>query len=96
MRSLESHPHPEDLKAAIRKRGTTLAEISERHGFNSSNAYHALHRPIPLANYAIAKALGTTAHKLWPNWFDKNDQRITLRRKKGSAVSRTRQRKKTA
>lgn len=69
-------PHREDIKAAIRKRGSTLAIISTNAGLHRRSASHALVNPMPIANSAIAEFLGKSLHDLWPRWYDQNGERI--------------------
>lgn len=73
--------HPENIKAAVRKTGVSLAELARRHGLNESTTRAALRRPQPSGNRAIAKHLKKPLHKLWPEWFDKQGNRITAGRK---------------
>ena len=40
--------HPEDVKAAVRKTGITLAELARRNGLSDSTTRKALYRPQPL------------------------------------------------
>ncbi len=69
-------PHKEDIKAAIRKKGSTLRAVSKDAGLNQDTVCMALARPIPRANIAIAKFLGVPLHTLWPLWYDQNGERI--------------------
>lgn len=76
---LTKAPHREDIKAAIRKRGSTLAIISTAAGLHRRSGSMALVVPMPTANRAIAEFLGLSLHELWPQWYDQNGERITLR-----------------
>lgn len=69
-------PHKEDIKAAIRKRGSTLASLSKGAVLSDAACANALNRPVPRANQAIAEFLGKTLHELWPRWYDQNGERI--------------------
>lgn len=69
-------PHREDIKAEIRKRGSTLADISTKAGLGRRSASYALVVPMPTANRAIADFLGMTLHDLWPRWYDQSGERI--------------------
>lgn len=73
---LAKAPHREDIKAAIRKKGSTLADISRKAGLNERTGANSLFRPIPRINRAIADFLGVTLHDLWPRWYDQNGERI--------------------
>lgn len=78
-------PHREDIKAEIRKRGSSLAIISSEAGLHRRSGSRALVAPMPTANRAIAEFLGKSLHELWPHWYDKSGERIVSRvRGKGS------------
>lgn len=68
--------HPEDIKAAVRKSGSTLAAIAIENGFDVSNMSHALTRRTPNAQRAIANHLGKSLHELWPQFYDANGNRV--------------------
>lgn len=61
--------HRTDVMAAVRKRGSSLAEIARNVGFKRQTMYWALIRPHLRANRAIAEFLGVPTHVLWPQWF---------------------------
>ncbi len=67
--------HPEDVKALVRKTGIPFAELVERTGLHKGTLSHALRRPIPAANQAIAAFLRIPLHELWPEWYDEHGQR---------------------
>jgi len=73
---LKAAPHKEDIKAAIHKKGSTLAAISIEAGLSDAACANALTRPVPRANHAIAQFLNISPHDLWPFWFDKYGKRI--------------------
>lgn len=80
--------HREDIKAAIRKKGTTLRALSEGNDLSESAIRQALRKPCPRANKVISEFIGKSLHEIWPSWFDKQGQRI-----RSSSVSRNRTRK---
>lgn len=71
--------HPEDIKAAVRKRGTTLAHLSREAGLCSAACSLSLRHPIPAANRAVAAFLGLALHQLWPQWYTPAGKRIRSR-----------------
>ncbi|MAI62446.1 MAG: hypothetical protein CBB87_08220 [Micavibrio sp. TMED27] len=76
--------HPEDIKAAIRKRGVTLTELSVSLGYSEATVRNALIKPMPSVEPLIAKFIGKTLHEIWPDRWDKENIRIrpkTNRRK---------------
>lgn len=64
--------HPEDVKAAVRKRGKTLTQLALEAGLSASACRTALLEPVPAGNRAIATFLDTPVQQLWPEWFDQN------------------------
>ena len=68
--------HREDIKAAVRKRGKDMCQLSAEAGLHRDTVGISLRRPIPAANTAIAKFLGKSLHEIWPQWYDKNGNRI--------------------
>jgi len=61
--------HPEDIKAAIRKTGTTLSDLSRAAGFSEGAAKRALLIPWPRMEAAIAARLGRKPHEIWPSRY---------------------------
>ncbi len=61
--------HPEDIKAAVRKAGATLAQLSREAGLCTEACSQALHRDWPRAEEAIARCIGIPARKLWPQRY---------------------------
>ena len=74
--------HPEDIKAAVRKRGKTLTQLAREAGLTESACREALIRPMPAGNRAIANFLGCTVHDLWPLWFEEDGRRRKAKTRK--------------
>lgn len=73
-------PHKEDIKAEIRKRGSSLAELTrENMPIGDTALTICLDRPLPRANRIIAGFLGLPLNHLWPRWYDKDGKRIPKR-----------------
>lgn len=68
--------HPEDIKAAVRKTGTTLTALSLSNGLSEAACRASLRRPIPAGNRVIADHLGKSINDLWPQWYDAQGARI--------------------
>lgn len=68
--------HREDIKAAIRKKGSTLRAISLDAGLCRDAATVALKKPFPSAQRAVSDFLGVPLNTLWPQWYDIEGQRI--------------------
>lgn len=66
--------HPEDVKAAIRKKGTAIRDVATAAGVHPSALSHCLHYPVPAGNKAIADFLDRPLHEIWPKWFDEDGQ----------------------
>ena len=62
--------HKEDIKAAVRKRGKTLAQLSRDNDLCDSATRQALIRPLYPAEQAIADFIGVPAGELWPERYD--------------------------
>lgn len=62
--------HKEDIKAAIRKTGTTMKGLAIAHGYRSVDACgQALHRPYPKVERIIAAAIGVPPETIWPSRY---------------------------
>ncbi len=77
--------HPEDIKAALRKRYGSLREAAEAQGISEALIQKALRFPRPGGNAAIAKALGKNLNDLWPRWFDEKGRRLYLGKQEDSS-----------
>jgi Ner family transcriptional regulator len=70
--------HRADILAAVRKRGSSLAEIARAVGLARQTMYWAMSAsPRLRANKAIADFLGVSLHELWPQWFDADGKMIS-------------------
>jgi Ner family transcriptional regulator len=69
----EGHPvsdwHPADVLAALKKRGHSLAGLSEAHGYHATAAGKALKRPWPALEALIADAIGVAPQRIWPSRY---------------------------
>ncbi len=61
--------HVEDIKAAIRKTGLTLSDLSLAAGFCDGAAARALLTPWPRMEAAIAAHVGRKPHEIWPSRY---------------------------
>lgn len=61
--------HPEDIKAAIRKTGTTISDLSRAAGFSEGAAKRALLISWPRMEAAIAARLGRRPREIWPSRY---------------------------
>jgi Ner family transcriptional regulator len=72
--------HPEDIKALLRKRGLTLADIAAAEGVSKQNVAIAIRsRSSARIEQAVAKALGLLPEQLWPSRHNEDGSRIRFR-----------------
>lgn len=67
--------HREDIKAAVRKRGTTLKELALGAGLSESACRKALSVPSPRAEAVIAGCIDKPLHLIWPERYDRRGGR---------------------
>lgn len=62
--------HPADIKAALDKKGWTLAGLALHYGLNSSTSFsHTFIRSMPTNERRIADALGIPVQDIWPSRY---------------------------
>ncbi|MBI0027621.1 helix-turn-helix domain-containing protein [Gilliamella sp. B14448G11] len=61
--------HPADIIAALKKKGTTLANLSRQSGLSSSTLSNALARPWTKGEFIIAQALDLEPNEIWPSRY---------------------------
>lgn len=83
--------HPEDVKAAIRKRGQSLAALAEEHGYHHSACGRALRHPWPAVEAIIARALGEAPQAIWPSRYDAQGRPLSRPKRRGPLRRRHRQ-----
>lgn len=72
--------HPEDIKAAIRKKGITLAELALRAEVSKQAISAALdRRSSERIDLIIADFIGLKPHQVWPSRYNAKGQRIRYR-----------------
>ncbi|WP_428944338.1 helix-turn-helix domain-containing protein [Pantoea sp. FN060301] len=69
MQRVKKDWHNADIIAALRKQGTTLAEVSRTAGLSSSTLANALFRPWPKGEWLIADALRIHPAEIWPSRY---------------------------
>lgn len=62
--------HPEDIKAALRKRGHTLSGLSVANGYGVSTVGVVLRRPAAGVQALIASCLDVTPQTIWPSRYN--------------------------
>jgi Ner family transcriptional regulator len=73
--------HPEDVKAAVRKKGQTLAGLARTNHFSESYLRGTLIRPRPRGEEIIARFLGVAPREIWPDRYDTSGAPKPPRRK---------------
>lgn len=64
--------HREDIMAAIRKKGTSLAELGRHHGYaNATVLYNVFYKPYPKVERIIAAFLEVEPADIWPSRYRK-------------------------
>lgn len=71
--------HPELIRAEIRMKGLSLADVAAAAGIGESTVRQALYKPSTAGEMAIAKVLGKPLYELWPERWTKDGRRIRPR-----------------
>ncbi|WP_058973833.1 helix-turn-helix domain-containing protein [Type-D symbiont of Plautia stali] len=83
MKARKQDWHPADIIAALRKKGTSMAELSRNSGLNSSTLSNALSRPWPKGEWLIANEIGVHPAEIWPSrYYDPVTSRLLDRKKR--------------
>ena len=61
--------HRADIVAALRKKGTSLAQLGRDNGLSDMTLKNALDKRYPKAEMIIAKALGISPDQIWPERY---------------------------
>ncbi|EBA4668720.1 MULTISPECIES: helix-turn-helix domain-containing protein [Citrobacter] len=67
--------HPEDIKAAIRKRGMTTSQLSRMNGLADSTLRNVFRHHWPKGEKIIAEFLGLKASDIWPSRYENTIQK---------------------
>lgn len=68
-RSTQPGWHQQDIQHAIRKRGTTLAELSRQSGLARGTLQTIFYKRYPRGQQIVADFIGVSLHELWPDWY---------------------------
>lgn len=71
--------HPEQIKAAVRMRDTTLSKLALDNGCAESVCRSALIRSSPTGEAIISAFLNVSLHELWPDRYSKTGLRLVGR-----------------
>ena len=61
--------HRADIKAALEKRGLSLARLARLNGYARTSTPMALHHPWPKMERLIAGAIGVAPQEIWPSRY---------------------------
>lgn len=67
------------ILAEVKRKGETLTSLARNAGLNDSACRTSLTRPFPAADKVISDFLGVPLHKLWPERYEKDGERIDKR-----------------
>jgi Ner family transcriptional regulator len=68
--------HPEDIKAAVRKKGVNLLQLDRNSRLRPKTCARTLYTPHRRAERAIARLLGVHPMALWPSRYDEKGRRL--------------------
>ncbi|AXF78129.1 helix-turn-helix domain-containing protein [Erwinia tracheiphila] len=61
--------HPSEVSAALKKKGSSVSQLSREAGLASSTLANALYRRWPKGEVIIALALGISPSEIWPSRY---------------------------
>ncbi|UIY44104.1 helix-turn-helix domain-containing protein [Methylobacterium radiotolerans] len=74
------------ILAEIRRRGSSISELSREAGLNRGTLYSAFYKRYPKGQALIATFLGASRHEIWPHWYGPNDELLPLQGARGRAA----------
>ena len=80
--------HRADIKAALQKRQSSLAQLARQHGFQRQTMSWALMKPHLRANAAISACLNIPMSELWPDWYGADGKRLRSPKSSRKSASR--------
>lgn len=75
MRQCSRDWHREDVKAAVRKRGTTIAALAGLHGLKPQALLRTLVVPREAGERIISEFIGVPPQRIWPSRYHKDGRR---------------------
>lgn len=61
--------HKEDIKAEVRKKGTTMSELARANGYNPRTFSNVFNLKYPKVQRIIAEYLGHNPEEIWPSRY---------------------------
>lgn len=65
--------HAEDIKAAVRKRGLTMRQLSCNAGLAADSLRNTLRAPWPKGERIISEFIGVEPATIWPSRYGRNN-----------------------
>ena len=95
MRKQHEGWHPADIMAAVRRKGSNLAQVALAAGLHETACRAAIRRKYAEGELAISRFLGVPPHDIWPDRWLPDGTRVDLRlQRKNSPVGEQSQRQK--
>lgn len=64
--------------AEIRRRGSSISELSRAAGLKRGTLYSAFYKRYPKGQALIARFVEASRHEIWPHWYGPNDELLPL------------------
>lgn len=71
--------HPQDIIAAVRKKGSSLQRLCREHGFSRVTFNRATKERFPRAHQIIADFIGVRRQEIWPQFYHEDGTPKTFR-----------------
>ncbi|MBN8533883.1 MAG: helix-turn-helix domain-containing protein [Rhizobiales bacterium] len=82
--------HPQEIIAAVRKKGSSLQRLGLEHGFSRITFNRAAKERFPRAHQLIAEFLGVPRQVIWPQFYHANGEPKTFKQVRAEAVQQAR------
>jgi len=79
--------HPQDIIAAVRKKGTSLQRLALEHGFSRVTFNMAATKKFPNAHNIIAAVIGVPRQEIWPQFYGPSGKSLGLTRRRPSRAA---------
>lgn len=66
------------IQAEIRRRGSSLAQLSRENGVARGTLQGVFYKRYPRGQAIVAAFIERTRHELWPHWYGPDDELLPL------------------
>lgn len=66
------------ILAEIRRRGSSISELSRDAGLKRGTLYSAFYKRYPKGQLLIARYVEASRHEIWPHWYGPHDELLPL------------------